>query len=495
MCTCLPLLVKTSSLLYNRQASPHPRYTYEDLSSARSIFGIESLKHLETALKPTSLSENSKQQLEVLFMVVLGAIIAVTYTSTANCEEARLELVRILTHYLILVGERVGLLQDNMKKLQLTQGCHNLWNKTGAFTWDYGTQPTRNSAAFSAPDGCPPALMEGPRNMGSPVGALKSLLPDRHWESEPFLDFSTKCHLLHLTGSCVGVTKAAPCELYPDYAWPSDFGADWSSSRLATEMMTCLSCNRYHATNDSCSSCFSQLPGVAAPAEVILQNSCNPAQEILQPELPCPDLMETECFATHDTGALSSDGLGSSDPLIANLGSLSSQALKYSLRARTSIASDDLSNIQGDLKSKTTVKGSKRNLTIKGGKVVKNIAKSTQRELDDYYGAENVAYSHVDPIEERRPSQGRSHPIAAAHRHLASRVHQDTYLTPDSSYRATPPKTIINEDYHSIRTISGEGKCRNPALTTRISNQARRPELELESGEPDYSGLDSDEDE
>ena len=42
--TYLPLPVRTSSLLYNRQDSPHPRYTYEHLSSARSVLGNELLK-------------------------------------------------------------------------------------------------------------------------------------------------------------------------------------------------------------------------------------------------------------------------------------------------------------------------------------------------------------------------------------------------------------------------------------------------------------------
>ena len=93
LCTYLPLLVRTSSLLYNRQDSSHPRYTYEQLSSARSLLGNELLKHLKTALKPTSLSKNSKQQLEVLFMVVFGTIIAVIYTCNTELEEARVELI------------------------------------------------------------------------------------------------------------------------------------------------------------------------------------------------------------------------------------------------------------------------------------------------------------------------------------------------------------------------------------------------------------------
>ncbi|KAK0506900.1 hypothetical protein JMJ35_010600 [Cladonia borealis] len=188
LCIYLPLLVRTSSLLYNRQDSPHPCYTNEHLSSARSLLGNELLKNLETALKPTALSKNSKQQLEVLFIVVFGTIIAVIYTCNTDSEGARVELIQILTHYLVLIGERVGLLQCDMKKLQLTQDCHNLWNKTGGFGWDYNTQSAPNDMAFSALDENSPAFMENHSNPGSSTGTYNSTLPyDHHHVSDPFL--------------------------------------------------------------------------------------------------------------------------------------------------------------------------------------------------------------------------------------------------------------------------------------------------------------------
>ena len=139
-------LVKTSSLLYSRQSAPHPHYTHEQLSSARAVLGNEVLDCLEAALSPRSLSKNSKQQHESFFIVIFGAIIAVAYTR--EIEQTQTELIQILTHYLILVGGRIGLLQSTVTKMQLIQGSHNLWNKTGGFKWTYDTESASYDALY-----------------------------------------------------------------------------------------------------------------------------------------------------------------------------------------------------------------------------------------------------------------------------------------------------------------------------------------------------------
>ena len=371
--TYLPLLVRTSSLLYNRQDLPHPRYTYEHLSSARSVLGNELLKYLETAMKLTSLSKKSKQQLAVLFIVVFGTIIAVVYICNTDSEEARVELIRILTHYLILIGERLGLLQCDMKKLQLTQGCHNLWNKTGDFEWDYDTQSTPNDVAFSALDEYSLAFMESNSNTDSSTGAYESPLPhDHHHMSDPFLSFSAIDDLLPQTASSIDAAPPARGNLSPAYDWPGDFEVDQSSSPRAIEMMTCLFCNQYHANGDLCSYCFGQTPSVAASREVISQNSLDSARQMLQSQVPCPDITKTESFPTCGTTALSSVCLSSSDLPKSECVAQSSQTSRYSFRARTSIAADDLFDIEDNSKMSTPLKGTKRMLPPEGKRLAAN---------------------------------------------------------------------------------------------------------------------------
>ena len=379
LCIHLPLLVRTSSLLYNRQDSPHPCYTNEHLSSARSLLGNELLKNLETALKPTSLSKNSKQQLEVLFMVVFGTIIAVVYTCNTDSEGARDELIQILTHYLVLIGERVGLLQCDMKKLQLIQDCHNLWNKTGGFGWDYNTQSAPNDMAFSALDETSPPFMENHSNPGSSTGAYNSTLPhDHHYVSDPFLSLSTTDDLLPQTGSNYDAAAPSRGDLLPAYNWPGDIKADQSSSSKAIEMTTCRVCKQYHPTSDLCPYCFGQPPSVAASSAVISQNSLDPAQQMLPSQKPCLDITKTKTFPTYGTKAWSSDGLGSSDLPISGSDLPTSQTSRYSFRARTSTASDDLSNIEDISTLSTPVKGTKPKLTTKGKRVAEKIRRKTQ---------------------------------------------------------------------------------------------------------------------
>ncbi|CAO1599567.1 hypothetical protein XANCAGTX0491_003289 [Xanthoria calcicola] len=143
VCMHLRLLVKISTLLYNRQENPHPRLTPHQLIQMRSTIGIRLLQSLEAALKRTALQAASKDKLEGLFLVVVGVIIATKYTSMNGHEEARHELLRVLAHYMVLIGDRIGLLHCLTTKRRLVENCHNLWNKPGNFAWNYGSSSTK----------------------------------------------------------------------------------------------------------------------------------------------------------------------------------------------------------------------------------------------------------------------------------------------------------------------------------------------------------------
>ena len=141
LCVNLRLLVKTASLLYNRKESPHPNYSHEQLHLIRTSVGAKVLKNLEVALKYTTLAKASRDKLKGLFLVIFGVIVATAYATTANFEEARFELLRILAHHMILIGERASLLNCNVTKQRLTENCQNIWNKTGTFEWNIRVCP------------------------------------------------------------------------------------------------------------------------------------------------------------------------------------------------------------------------------------------------------------------------------------------------------------------------------------------------------------------
>lgn len=137
LCTSFRLLIKASSLLYNHKDHPHPHYDHEQLNLIRSSAGARLLVSLETALKNTALAKASKEKLMSLFLVLLGAIIAITYTPATGFGEARYELLRILAHHMIFIAERIDLVDCDLTKQRLTASCHSLWDKTGNFDWNY----------------------------------------------------------------------------------------------------------------------------------------------------------------------------------------------------------------------------------------------------------------------------------------------------------------------------------------------------------------------
>ena len=197
LCTNLALLVKISSLLYKRENAAHPHYTYRQLSSARDVLGKTLLARLQQALRPLSLSKNSREQHEVLFIIILGVVISVAYTHRSNSEDARNTLLRILTHYLVIIGERVNLLQFDTTKARLVQRSQSLWDKSANFRWDYQVEtaliddhddmgcleamaacgsltspvPEHHNRRISLSEGSCTSISPGPTEIGSPIEA------------------------------------------------------------------------------------------------------------------------------------------------------------------------------------------------------------------------------------------------------------------------------------------------------------------------------------
>ena len=300
--TYLPLLVRSSSYLYDHQDSPDPHYTYAQLSSARSVLGIAVMKYLEADLRPISLSKKSKKQLETVFLIILGTIMAVTYTSVANHKKARLELLRVLTHYLILVGERVGLLQCDTKKLHLIEGCDNLWNKFGAFEWNHITESDPNDAALRVP-------------VGSRIAAIQNCChayTSWHGHENPFIsdDFDMSDPIWNSVDNedfllqALANTDVAPTvrnNFVPVYDWPDDKGADRSNSLRGGEPTRCLLCDRCHAPDDLCSRWFAQ---PLVPNGMTSQNGFDPVSWI--PNAPVASTAHGSSVGTNPVLATSS---------------------------------------------------------------------------------------------------------------------------------------------------------------------------------------------
>lgn len=142
LCANARLLLRMSSLLRNLGTKAYPRYTQAMLEAVRSMAGVGVLNGLEKTLSMAALAKCSKPQLLGLFLILLCAVIAVTYTeeiirseTIGNFEAARHEMICILTHHMVFIGERAGFLYCDATKERLAGSCHGLWNKAGGFQW------------------------------------------------------------------------------------------------------------------------------------------------------------------------------------------------------------------------------------------------------------------------------------------------------------------------------------------------------------------------
>ncbi|KAL9046023.1 MAG: hypothetical protein Q9214_001043, partial [Letrouitia sp. 1 TL-2023] len=259
---CALLLEGCQYLYTGDNESPHPCYDRERLILMRSLVGARLLKSLEATLKSSVLTKASREQLTGLFLVLLGVIIAVSYTVTTSTEEARCELSRILAHHMVVIGERIGLLGYDVEKQRLVENCHNLWNKTGNFEWDY-----RDSSVIEDMD------MDEFTNQSQNRQEL-GICGDENEIDHQLSDTidaattSDKSHQNDPIRNTKPQTAAAP---RADFCWLDSYGTNESSSPTAGEMTICILCNGSFLSDEMCPTCFGPLPQIGGYSDATPQ--------------------------------------------------------------------------------------------------------------------------------------------------------------------------------------------------------------------------------
>ena len=91
LCESIRGLVVTTTLIHNWGSEIQcPRLSTAELRSIRAFAGSQMVKTLELALHPSSLAKSSIDQLEGLFILLFGTMIAVSYTkATAESLDVR----------------------------------------------------------------------------------------------------------------------------------------------------------------------------------------------------------------------------------------------------------------------------------------------------------------------------------------------------------------------------------------------------------------------
>ncbi|KAL8801418.1 MAG: hypothetical protein Q9182_004482 [Xanthomendoza sp. 2 TL-2023] len=119
-----------------------------------------------------------------------------------------------------------------------------------------------------------------------------------------------------------------------------------------------------------------------------------------------------------------------------------------------------------------------------------------QNDAFEEYGTEAMSFSQPQSAQQRRMRKGpRPQPIEVAQAPRPRSNYTHGYQTPDSSNRGTSSYIPQEEGDYDTRAVSGQSKRREPArkyaVTAGTPIRARHPEPEEESDEPDYSPVDS----
>ena len=334
ICTNLRLLVKTSSLLFSREDSPHPCYDSGQLNIIRSSVGAKILKSLEPALKSTALANASQDKLKGLFLVLFGMIIAVTYTNKTVYEEARHELLRILVHHMILVGERIGLLDCESTKYRLVENCHNMWNKAGNFQWNYENASRVdgvNMDLFSRQDQS--CLELSPAASVSLNSAREFVNDESDARSGDVSNTASASCDLHQVDPDHSAGSDAAVGPLPSYDLLHDSGFEFSSTSLDMSMTTCFLCNGTFPSDEMCPTCFGPFPVPTSQCDMTLLDSFS-----LPSPVPVFDSMtaNAETFPIlSGTGSWHSNTVVDSNERMSEFSSRSPQMSRYRFRIRT----------------------------------------------------------------------------------------------------------------------------------------------------------------
>ena len=194
------LLVELTSILYSHGS----RGTYAACDSTSlwnlcSFVGARVLQGLESALGNASLAAASLEKLKALFLVQFATIIAVGYwkprsplgdpgvstsalpahqppASAESCtpgpsaqvlSEAQGNLLRILTHHMVYIAERINLLDPTVSRKRIIEDSARRWNRRPTFQWE--TMPAPEGADGQSTSASSGHTRDHPRGTACPA--------------------------------------------------------------------------------------------------------------------------------------------------------------------------------------------------------------------------------------------------------------------------------------------------------------------------------------
>lgn len=128
-----------------------------DLGAAGQISGCRLIKRLDRVLTPQFLARCGRESCQVLFLLVLGAVLGVGYAATQFEDHAtslpsamlgpelqrsptlwlamKEHLCQMLAHHLVFVGSMLGIKLDTGLEQRIIDTAVSRWNKAESFVW------------------------------------------------------------------------------------------------------------------------------------------------------------------------------------------------------------------------------------------------------------------------------------------------------------------------------------------------------------------------
>ena len=142
---------------------------HSDICMVGHASGSRLIKRLDRILTPQFLSKCNRETCQVLFLLVLGAILGVGYTSALPLEAAprflvpefqrsptlwlsmKEHLCQMLAHHMIFLGSTLGIKLDTGLEQRIIETAANRWNKMESWIWAAANtaQDTQHSPSYT----------------------------------------------------------------------------------------------------------------------------------------------------------------------------------------------------------------------------------------------------------------------------------------------------------------------------------------------------------
>jgi len=160
-----------SSLAHSGWRGNRGELRNSDLSTVGHVSGYRLIKRLDRTLTPQFLAKCDRESCQVLFLLVLGAVLGIGYSSSFPTEAPstspqllgeefqhsptlwlamKEHLCQMLAHHLIFLGSMLGIKLETGLEQRIIETAVNRWNKMESFVWTSAMRTSQEKEGYEA---------------------------------------------------------------------------------------------------------------------------------------------------------------------------------------------------------------------------------------------------------------------------------------------------------------------------------------------------------